>query len=186
MAIVSVLIACLALAFTIGSFWWLNVRQGRLKSYEPHSFAACVTPMQSRLRFPLVLHNTGPIPIVVQDMRLWFPEKGPTILPWTTTRSQLMPASNDEHALAATFSIVGRGAPQMFIEFGVPFPFLGGVPALNYRAQIDVKLGHRKEWDQLITFTLWATRITDPERYIAYSNRPDEVIDGDPKPVDDP
>jgi pilus assembly protein TadC len=30
-AFLSLLIACLALAFTIGSFWWLNVRQGRLK-----------------------------------------------------------------------------------------------------------------------------------------------------------
>jgi hypothetical protein len=138
--------------------------------------------MQSRLRFPLVLHNTGAIPIVVQDFRLWFLEKGPTFLPWTTTRSQLMPTSNDQLALPAPFSIVGRAAPQMFIEFGVPYPFPGGVPAVDYRVQIDVKLGHRADWDHLIGFTLRATRITNPDRYIAYSNRPFEVIDTDPRP----
>ncbi len=183
-AIMSFLIACLALVFTIGSFWWLNARQGRLKSFEPHSFAAAVTPTLSRLRFPLVLYNTGAKPIVVQNMRLWFPEKGPTFLPWTTTRSQLMPASDDEHKLQAAFSILGRTAQQMFIEFGVPFPFPGGVPALDYQAQIDVKLGHHKEWEHLITFTLRATRITDPERYIAYSNSPSEAIAADPTPPD--
>jgi hypothetical protein len=183
-AFLSLLIACLALTFTIGSFWWLNARQGRLKSFEPHSFAAAVTPALSRFRFPLVLYNTGAKPIVVQNMRLWFPQKGPTVLPWTTTRSQLMPRSDDEHRLPAAFSILGRTAQQTFIEFGVPFPYPGGVPALNYQAQIDVKLGHRNQWDHLITFTLWATRITDPNRYIAYSNSPSEAIAGDQAPPD--
>jgi hypothetical protein len=62
-ALLSFLIACLALTFTIGSFWWLNARQGRLTSFEPHSFAAVAIPMQSRVRFPLVLYNTGAKPI---------------------------------------------------------------------------------------------------------------------------
>lgn len=83
----SLLIACLAFAFTIGSFWWLHARQGRLEGFEPHSFAACVTPMLSRFRFPLVLYNTGAKPIVIQNMRLWYPEKGPTILAWITGSS---------------------------------------------------------------------------------------------------
>src|SRR6266496_3174530 len=69
----SIAVASLALVFTIGSFWWLNARQGRLKSFEPQSFAACRTPDILRLRFPLVFYNTGAKPIVVQDMRLSFP-----------------------------------------------------------------------------------------------------------------
>ena len=68
----SVAIASLALLFTVGSFWWLNARQGRLKSYEPQSFAACRIPDKLRLLFPLVLYNSGATPIVVQDMRLTF------------------------------------------------------------------------------------------------------------------
>jgi hypothetical protein len=61
-ALLSFLIACLALTFTIGSFWWLNARQGRLTSFEPHSFATWASqssPYETRVRFPLVLYNTG-------------------------------------------------------------------------------------------------------------------------------
>jgi hypothetical protein len=69
----SVAIASLALLFTVGSFWWLNARQGRLKSSEPQSFAACRTPDKLRLLFPLVIYNSGATPIIVQDMQLNFP-----------------------------------------------------------------------------------------------------------------
>jgi hypothetical protein len=105
-------------------------------------------------------------------MRLWFPEGESTILPWAATRSQLRPGSDDQHAFPAVFSIFGRTAQQMFIEFGGPFA--GGVPAGDCQAQIDVKLGHREGWDHLIAFTLRATRITDPNHYITYSNRPSD------------
>jgi hypothetical protein len=180
-ALMGFLIACLALVFTIGSFWWLNARQGQLKSFEPHSFAACVTPMLSRFRFPLVLYNTGAKPIIVQNLRLRFPEKGPTFLPWTTTRSQLMPTPDDGPALPAAFSIPGRTAQQIFMEFGAPIPFPGGVPAVDYQAQIDVKVGHHQGWDHLITFTLRTTQMTDPNFYVAYPNIPREVT-ADPTP----
>ena len=63
-------VAICALAFTIASFWWLNARRGRLKTYEPHTFAAAITPQVVRLRLPLVLYNTGAIPIIVQNLRV--------------------------------------------------------------------------------------------------------------------
>jgi hypothetical protein len=171
MATVSIFIACLALAFTIGSFWWLHARHGALVSFEPQTFAAAATPQQSRVRLPVVLFNTGAIPIVVQDMQLRFPEGQGTILPWALTRSQLKPASDDGYVFPAVFSVPGRSTEQMFIEFGGPFA--GAVPAGDCQAQIDVKLGHRDGWDHLLTFTLRASRITDPHRFITYSNRPD-------------
>jgi hypothetical protein len=177
-ALLSFFVACLALTFTIGSFWWLNARRGRLMTLEPHSFAA-VAKGQSKLRFPLVLYNTGAIPIVVQDMRLWFPGTPSTVLPWSTTRSQLMPAPDDRTDLPAAFSIPGRTAQQKFIEFGRPFG--GNVPASDCRAQIDVKLGHRSGWEQLITFTFWATRIEQPHVYIAYHNSPSNSSDSGPQ-----
>jgi hypothetical protein len=83
-----------------------------------------------------------------------------------------MPNSDDRIDLPAVFSIPGRTAQQKFMEFGGPFA--GGVPASDCHAQIDVKLGHHSGWDHLITFTFRATRITDPQRYISYSNRPTE------------
>jgi hypothetical protein len=180
MAIASAFIACLALAFTIGTFWWLNARQGRLISFEPHSFAA-IAKGQSKVCFPLVLYNTGAIPIVVQDMRLAFPGTPSRFLPWSTTRSQLMAASDDGTDLPAVFSIPSRTAQQKFIEFGGPFD--GGVPARDCRVQIDVKLGHRSGWEHLITFTFWATRMEHPHAYIAYHNSPGEAAH--PGPEDD-
>jgi hypothetical protein len=125
----SVAIASLALMFTVGSFWLLNARQGRLKSSEPQSFAACRTPDKLRLLFPLVIYNSGATPIIVQDMQLNFPEesrwKAP--IPWTTTRSQL-PPSDDGWTFPAVFSIPGRSAQQMFIELGAAL-LRGGHPA---------------------------------------------------------
>jgi hypothetical protein len=103
-------------------------------------------------------------------MRLTFPEesrwKAP--LPWTTTRSQL-PPSSDGWTFPAVFSIAGRTAQQMFIEFGGLFPIVAPL-ARDYRIRIEVKVVHRKRWIQLVTFTLRAWHVTDPERYIAYSN----------------
>lgn len=180
-ALLSAFIACLALAFTVGTFWWLNARQGQIKCFEPHSFATVATPTQSKVRFPLVLYNTGAKPIVVQDMRLWFPGLQSRVLPWSTTRSQLMPAPADRTDLPAAFSIPGRTAQQSFIEFGGPFA--GGVPVSDCHAQIDVKLGHRNGWDRLIAFTFWGTSIEYPDSYLAYRNSP-RGVPPDPRPHD--
>jgi hypothetical protein len=57
----------------------------------------------------------------------------------------------------------------MFIEFGGPFPVVTPL-ARDYRIRIEVKVVHRERWIQLVTFTLRAAHVTDPERYIAYSN----------------
>jgi hypothetical protein len=171
----SVLIACLALAFTIGTFWWLNARQGRLKSFEPHTFAAGIQEpgLVVLLRFPLVLYNTGAKPIVIQDMRLSFlgePHSAPP-MPWLATRSHIKPVSDDGHAFPAVFSVPGRTAHQMFIEFKGSFP--GVIPEVrDYQAVIEVKLGHRREWKHLLRFTVRAAHITIPDRFITYSNAP--------------
>ncbi|MFJ2769665.1 hypothetical protein [Streptomyces sp. NPDC087300] len=71
----TVFVAACALAFTVASFWWINARQGDLKVWESHSFAAAVTSEIARVRFPLVLYNTGAKPIVVLDLRR-FPPAG--------------------------------------------------------------------------------------------------------------
>jgi hypothetical protein len=179
----SVLMASLALAFTIGAFWWLNARQGRLKSFEPHSFAAWCGFQEAGLvvllRLPLVLYNTGAIPIVVQDIRLSLPREPHSTLPlrWRTTRSQIMPKDSDAPELAAVFSVPGRTAQQMFIEFGGTFP--GLVPeARDYQALIEIKLGHRKKWKHIIQFSLRAGHITSIDHYITYRNAAYDLTPG--------
>ncbi|GGR52566.1 hypothetical protein [Streptomyces aurantiogriseus] len=154
-----------ALVFTVASFWWINARQGRLESWEPHSFAAIVHSSMVRLRFPLVLHNTGAKPIVVQDFRLSFPDEPASHLPllWTSSPSRLQPGPDEESELPAGFVVAGREAQQRFIEFEAPFS--GLIPeARDYKVRIQVRVGHRKGWRTLLTFTLRTTNIIHPDQ----------------------
>ncbi|MDX2730470.1 MULTISPECIES: hypothetical protein [Streptomyces] len=174
-----------ALVFTVASFWWLNSRQGRLKSWEPHSFAATFTSSLVRLRLPLVLHNTGAKPIVVQDLRLTFPDEPASHLPllWMSSPSRLQPGPDEEAKLPAGFVVAGRAAQQLFIEFEAPFP--GLVPeARDYKVQVQVRVGHRKGWRPLVTFTLRTTNIIDPVRYAVYNNAPLELTKEDQQKAD--
>lgn len=172
----SLVISVLALLFTTFSFWWINARRGRLKSFEPHSFAAAATSSTLLLRFPLVIHNTGAKPIVIQNLRLVLPGKRSplTTVPWRTARSQLKPDGNDGHAFPAVFSVSGRSAPQYFLEFGHPLPGYKLEPR-DYKVRIEVKLGDRLRWKRLLRFTLRASNISSPDQYITYSNAPQKL-----------
>ncbi|MFF4550536.1 hypothetical protein ACFY1J_41115 [Streptomyces sp. NPDC001406] len=180
----SVVSAC-ALLFTVASFWWLNARQGRLKAWEPHSFAAIVHSSMARLRLPLVLHNTGPKPIVVQDLILTFPDEPASHLPllWVSSPSRLQPGPDEEATLPAGFVVAGREAQQLFLEFEAPFS--GFLPETrDYKVQIHARVGHRKGWRPLLTFTLRAANIVDPDRYTVYNNAPVELTKEDRKRAD--
>ncbi|MEU2338404.1 hypothetical protein ABZ608_33335 [Streptomyces sp. NPDC013172] len=180
----SVVSVC-ALLFTVASFWWLNARQGRLQAWEPHSFAAIVHGSTARLRLPLVLHNTGPKPIVVQDIILTFPDEPASHLPllWVSSPSRLQPGPDEEAKLPAGFVVPGRAAQQLFIEFEAPFS--GFLPeARDYKAQIQVRVGHRKGWRPLLTFSLRAANIIDPDRYTVYNNAPLELTKEDQRRAD--
>jgi hypothetical protein len=171
----AVIIAGCALLFTVATFWWLNVRRGRLKSFEPHSFAAYISQDRIRIRFPLVFHNTGATPIVIQNLRIRFlDESSSAPLPWVASRSHIKPGSDDDHAFPAVFSVAGRTTYQTFQEFGAPsLGFILG--AKDYRVRLEAKLGHRKKWRRILNFTLRAWRISDPEHFITYENTPDII-----------
>jgi hypothetical protein len=174
-----------ALLFTVASFWWLNARQGRLKTWEPHAFAVIIHSSTARLRLPLVLHNTGPKPIVVQDLILTFPDEPASHLPllWVSSPSGLQPGPDDDAKLPAGFVVPGRQAQQLFIEFEAPFS--GFLPeARDYQVQLQVRVGHRKGWRRLLTFTLRAANIIDPDRYTVYNNAPAELTKEDQKRAD--
>lgn len=175
-----VLVAACALVFTVGSFWWINARRGVLQSWEPHSFAAAVLPSVLLIRLPLVLYNTGAKPIVVQDLRLAFPDEPSSVipLPWRTSRKHLDPNQDDDPHLPAVFAVPGRTAGQYFIEFGCPLP---GFPLelKDYRVRIEAELGHKRTWQSLLTVTLRVPHIAHPGNYIAYSNSPRHLTDED-------
>ncbi len=148
--------------------------RGDLQSFEPHTFAAVITPQLVRLRLPLVLYNTGTNPIIVQNLRIRFLDE-PESLPlrWVATRSQIKPEANDGHDFPATFPIAGGVAHQIFAEFGGPsFGFV--LEAQDYTAHIEVMVGGNEQWAPFLTFTLRASRIAHPNYFITYSNEPEE------------
>ncbi|MGW5653279.1 hypothetical protein [Streptomyces humi] len=174
-----------ALLFTVASFWWLHARQGRLKAWEPHAFAVIVGGSTARLRLPLILHNTGPKPIVVQNIILTFPDEPASHLPllWVSSPSRLQPGPDEEAKPPAGFVVPGREALQLFIEFQAPFSaFLP--EARDYKAQLQVRVGHRKGWRRLLTFSLRAANIIDPGRYTVYDNAPVELTKEDQRRAD--
>lgn len=174
----AVAIALMALAFTIGSFWWLHARRGKLMSYRPHSFAALVTEDLTLLRLPLVFYNTGATQLVVQNLRVRFPaEPGDKLgFSWRSIRKTLTPRSDDKVDLPAVFSVPGRSAVQMFIEFGGPWPGFA-MSGKELRTVVDVRLGHKKDWTELLEFQLLAQGISSPDQYITYSNEPNLIPD---------
>ncbi|MFB9209564.1 hypothetical protein ACFFV7_50870 [Nonomuraea spiralis] len=172
------IIATCALFFTVGTFWWMNVRQGRLRSFAPHTFSAAINKERLQLRLPLVFYNTGAKPIVVTDLRIrWLGEDGTLVgvLFWHSTRSQLKPEKPDGHEFPAVFSLEGRKAQQLFVEFWMLWDEVR-VQRMDYKIQVQVKLGHKSTWAELLEFTLHGGRILHPENFITYSNDPEYPV----------
>lgn len=166
----------MALLFAVASFWWLNARQGKLQSYEPHSFAFSGGSHVLLFRLPLVLYNTGAKPIIVQNLQLAFPDEPSAVLPlpWRSERAQLGPEPEDGHRYPAVFSVPGRQAQQHFMEFGGPFPSID-LAARDYKVVLQARLGHKRGWRNVLTFTLRAAHITHPYNYVTYSNSPFDI-----------
>ena len=124
----------------------------------------------------MVLYNTRAIPIVVQNLRLRFPGESSSAqsLAWVASRSQIKPEPDDGHGFPAVFSVAGRTAHQMFPEFGAPL--LGfTLEARDYPARLEVKLGHKREWQPILKFTFRAGHLVYPDSFITYDNTPDSL-----------
>jgi hypothetical protein len=173
MTAASVFIASLALLFTVGSFWWLNARRGRLVCAPPHAFGMAATPQVFRIRFPLAIYNTGARAIIVRDLRCRFPGTEQLLpLPWESTRHTLRPKSEDFQDVPTPFPVRGREAVPVIAEFGGPFPgftLAGGA----HRCVIEIVDSDRGSWRTLLAFEV---HVTDREElrsaYLSYPNRP--------------
>jgi hypothetical protein len=187
-----VIISACALLFTVGSFWWLQARRGRLRSFPPQTYAGVFTAERVQFNFPLVLHNTGPAPIVVLAFRLRIDKTVeqyaaaqtlereeravlPVYMSWQATQTHLHQVGVDsEQKMPAPFPVNGRSAMERFIELGVadpPLLFEHG----PYTANIEVKLADRRSWRLLVSFPLH-TELTEADgrsRYRTWTNDPD-------------
>jgi hypothetical protein len=178
----AVIISGCALLFTLVTFGLLNARRGRLKSFAPHTFSALASREEVRLIFPLVLYNSGAVPIIIQNLLFNFiDEPHSKGLAWVTTRREVRP-QKDDWTFPAVFSVAGRTAHQTFVEFKTAS--LGfRLKAADYRVAVVARLGHKENWHKVLSFTLHVGRITDPENFITYENTSDNLSEDDRKEV---
>lgn len=177
-------VACLALLFTICSFWWLNARRGKVRGFPPSSFAASFGPRRLLLFLPLVLLNDGAAPVVVTDLRVRLAKPGkrraapePELVLRLRGTHEALPESPSPPRLPAIFAVAGRKTESLVLEFGLKDPAF--VPAGDtYRATVEGRLERqrglsRRTWRQVVAFDLRADRVSADGRYAAASNDPD-------------
>lgn len=155
-----------AVVLTLASFWWIWLRRGQLTVAPPHSYASTVSGAQLRIRFPLVIYNTGARAIIVENLRLVVEGH---VLEWISLRRTIRPMPDDVLDFAAPFPVAGREARQVFVEFGEDAPPWRPELGASYSVKIERKTGDR--WKTLVEFTWWAPK-NDPGPYIAHRNAP--------------
>jgi len=147
-----IVIPLIALAFTIAVFWWTFLRRGRITTPAPDTYA-CPPGPTLRLRFPLVLVNSGAVPIVVSDIRLVVDRVHE--FHWSSVRKKISPSMDDFLDAAAPFAVTARGFVQMYAEFGQVPPEWRPEPGQAYTVVIEVK-NERGRWSPAIEFDCWA------------------------------
>ena len=163
----ALLVAVLALLFTVASFWWLNARRGSLQVGQPGAYAFANKP---RLRLPTAFYNTGARALIVSDLRLLLVDADQPPLHWIATTSQLRPQSTNERDFATPFAIPGRGTRELVIEFGHE---QGWSPELGskHRMRLEAEFHDRTKWRTLAEFDWFAPPPgAELNRYITYRN----------------
>jgi len=172
----SIVIAVCALLFTVGSFWWLYARPGRLLMTEVRTFAALIQTSRAALRVPVTLYNTGAKPLVAADLRLSLASAGLTSMALAANfRRSVRTSEDDVEDFPYPFVVPGRSVVTKFVEFGAkPTIMATGEPAL---ARLEVLVSHRG-WRRAGECVIRTDSIRKPESYIAYSNDPDDWASG--------
>jgi len=166
----AVAISLFALAFTIGSFWWLHARRGSLTATAPRAHAFNGRPM--RLRLPLVFYNSGARALIVDDLRVLVDDE-PLGKPlrWVTTRDTLRPWSNDRHTFATPFAVEGRIAREAIAEFEGDW---APVATSSHRLRVQAQVHPSEDWHDVVVFRWWAPPGELMKQYIAHRNEPVE------------
>jgi len=154
LAVVAVL---LGLGFLVASFWWLYARRGRLVSTAPDTYATPPGPTM-RLRFPLVLLNTGSLPLVVGDLRVIV--SGAHEFHWASVRTKVSPSMDDFVDAATPFAVRPHDAVAIVAEFGQVPPEWRPEPGESYPVVIEAK-DERGIWRPVVEFQWWAPNRVD-------------------------
>ncbi len=151
------IIATCALLFTVGSFWLLNARAGKLQIVgEPRSYTFA-SQSEFFLILPLVFTNSRPLAAVAINLRLRLDVPGfPPVVPFVATVDGLTP-KDDSRRMATSIVIQGRETRLVCCEFisgpyevvlAKPMPLRVTVEAFVWRRW------RRPTWQSLLTFPL--------------------------------
>lgn len=167
----ALLVAVLALLFTVASFWWLYARRGSLEVGQPGAYAFA---SKVRLRLPLAFYKTGARSLIVTDLQVLLvddPAQPP--LRWIATVSQLRPESSNERGFATPFAVAGRATREIVPELGHEQGWSPSTGA-RHRMRLMATLHDRgNEWCTLAEFDWWAPPPgAEMDRYITYRNAP--------------
>ena len=174
---IAITISGCALAFTTGTFWWMNWRRGTLHAWPPRSFAFADTGGQVLIVLPLVFYNDGPTPIVVLNLQLRLSGPSGTYrLSFEATRPgvQPLPVPDDGREMATAIPVRGREAQLICCEFSRK---PGGVvsAANGWEASVEARLGAKRKWMTLLeSFPLAIDEraLRQSGHYVAYDNDP--------------
>ena len=113
----ALVVAVAVLVFTIGSFWWLNARWGKLQIVgEPRSYSFAATDGLI-LNLPLVFANARPGAAVAVNLRLRLNAAGfPSVVPFMATHEGVKP-ENESRKMATSIVIQGRETRLVCCEF---------------------------------------------------------------------
>lgn len=154
MKVAAVTISILALLFTVFSFWWMNWRRGAIHLPRVlRSYSGCATGAKVLLDIPLVMFNSGAVPIVVENLRIRLrgSESNEERLFFNAVMLKL--ASDQGRAFARPFAVSGGGVTEFVAEFqskGTSFEFREG----EYWIAIDARVGHQDGWLELEDYRL--------------------------------
>jgi len=154
MSTASLVIALIAVCFSVGSAWWLYGYRGKLVATNPPRFGFLNNGTVLRLRVPLAIRNTGGRTLVVQDLRCWFPNTDQVLsIPWRHSVFSLHEDTGRAPEPPLPFAVRGHDAFASLIEFGCPFP---GVPMEygNHAVEVEVLAADRLEWIKLVGINL--------------------------------
>lgn len=153
MTTVAIVISVLALAFTTYSFWWMNWRKGCLKVGNIRTYAAVSASNKLVIELPILFFNSGALPIIVENLRLTFPDRGGSYsaLYFNATVEKL--ATDQERAFATPFAVDKGQALIKICEFQrlrSGFEFKAG----EYDIAIEALLNGASEWIVIKKFNL--------------------------------
>ncbi len=170
---IAITVSVFALAWTLASFWWMNWRNGTLHTYSPRTFAARGdTEGPLIVRLPLVLFNDGPMPLVVQNLKLVLadePDRAPLHFVATMPNVKPLDHSIEQRDFAAAIPVSGRDAIRQTYEFQrrpgrrtfdvetVPVELHGVVERRPPVRRTALGLKTVADWELLLTFDLVVT-----------------------------